>query len=66
MLISNKDTDDDDGEEIVTYDRELIFFCWSGLNSVQGNATTCSDVPDSASYFYGNSVMYPPFLTCSD
>lgn len=27
VLISNKDTDDDDGEEIVTYDRECIFFC---------------------------------------
>lgn len=26
MLISNKDTDDDDGEEIVTYDREFNFF----------------------------------------
>lgn len=27
MLISNKDTDDDDGEEIVTYDREFMFLC---------------------------------------
>lgn len=25
MLISNKETDDDDGEEIVTYDREFNF-----------------------------------------